>query len=139
VSRHAALLLLFAAVGCDRNAAPVDASAPTDIPQDRPAAKSDAGDTDIVDAVVPAGAGVVTREALMTALSLALTLASVWLIVLGTRPQLEDVAWGAMLTFGLCGLLTIFYALRVRSAGRLTLVASRDIRRYLRLHDPSPL
>ena len=53
MSRHAALLLLFAAVGCDRNAAPVDASAPTDIPQDRPAAKSDAGATDIVDAETP--------------------------------------------------------------------------------------
>ena len=81
---------------------------------------------------------VVVREALLLSTYLALTGVCIGLIVVGAQPHLENVAWAAMLAFGLVGLLSIFHGLRLRPAARLALITSHAIRRYLRLHDPAP-
>jgi hypothetical protein len=82
-------------------------------------------------------AGVLAREVALTALYTALTGLSVWLIIYGTEPHLETVAWAAMLLFGLAGLAAMYHGSRIRAAARLGLLSSRTIRRYLRLHHPT--
>lgn len=79
---------------------------------------------------------ILTREVLLTVAYTAITAVSIWLIILGTAPHLENVAWAAMLAFGLAGLAAMYHGLRIRAAARLRLVSSRTIRRYLRLHHP---
>jgi hypothetical protein len=81
--------------------------------------------------------GVLAREVALTALYTALTGLSVWLIIYGTEPHLETVAWAAMLLFGLAGLAAMYHGSRIRAAARLGLLSSRTIRRYLRLHHPT--
>lgn len=73
------------------------------------------------------------RELLLAVMWSVFAAISIWLIVMGSRPQFERWAWIGMLLLGYAGLSALYHSLRVKPAARLSFISSAAIRRHVRL------